>query len=112
LPPARHSASGKIDDAQAFAFAPPAVFELGNATGFDLELLDNANQGHDKLVQARNQLLGMARKDPQLRQVRANGLDDERNTSSTSTGKGQCVWADHYRDQQHVVGGLGLAIRR
>jgi multidrug efflux pump len=67
----------KIDDAQAFAFAPPAVFELGNATGFDLELLDNANQGHDKLMQARNQLLGMARKDPQLRQVRANGLDDE-----------------------------------
>ena len=67
----------KIADAQAFAFAPPAVFELGNATGFDLELLDNANQGHDKLMQARNQLLGMARKDPQLRQVRANGLDDE-----------------------------------
>jgi hydrophobe/amphiphile efflux-1 (HAE1) family protein len=67
----------KIDDAQAFAFAPPAVFELGNATGFDLELLDNANQGHDKLMQARNQLLSLARKDPQLRQVRANGLDDE-----------------------------------
>jgi len=67
----------KIADAQAFAFAPPAVFELGNATGFDLELLDNANQGHDKLMQARNQLLGMARKDPRLRQVRANGLDDE-----------------------------------
>jgi multidrug efflux pump len=67
----------KIDDARAFAFAPPAVFELGNATGFDLELLDNANQGHDKLMEARNQLLGMARKDPQLRQVRANGLDDE-----------------------------------
>jgi multidrug efflux pump len=66
-----------IADAQAFAFAPPAVFELGNATGFDLELLDNANQGHDKLMQARNQLLGMARHDPQLRQVRANGLDDE-----------------------------------
>jgi multidrug efflux pump len=67
----------KIEDAQAFAFAPPAVFELGNATGFDLELLDNANQGHDKLMQARNQLLALARKDPQLRQVRANGLDDE-----------------------------------
>jgi multidrug efflux pump len=67
----------KIDDARAFAFAPPAVFELGNATGFDLELLDNANQGHDKLMQARNQLLDMAHKDPKLRQVRANGLDDE-----------------------------------
>ncbi len=67
----------KIADAQAFAFAPPAALELGNATGFDLELLDRTNQGHDKLIQVRDELLGMARKDPQLQQVRANGLDDE-----------------------------------
>jgi len=67
----------KITDAQAFAFAPPAALELGNATGFDLELVDLANQGHDKLMAARNQLLDLARKDPQLTQVRANGLDDE-----------------------------------
>src|SRR6202795_4095181 len=67
----------KIADAQAVAFAPPAALELGNATGFDLELLDRANQGHDKLMQVRDELLGMARKDPQLQQVRANGLDDE-----------------------------------
>jgi hydrophobe/amphiphile efflux-1 (HAE1) family protein len=67
----------KIADAQAFAFAPPAALELGNATGFDLELLDRTNQGHDKLMQVRDELLGMARKDPQLQQVRANGLDDE-----------------------------------
>jgi multidrug efflux pump len=67
----------KITDAQAFAFAPPAALELGNATGFDLELVDLANQGHGKLMAARNQLLDLARKDPQLTQVRANGLDDE-----------------------------------
>jgi multidrug efflux pump len=70
-------ALGKIADAQAFAFAPPAALELGNATGFDLELVDRANQGHEKLMAARNQLLELARKDPQLTQVRANGLDDE-----------------------------------
>jgi multidrug efflux pump len=70
-------ALGKIADAQAFAFAPPAALELGNATGFDLELVDRANQGHDKLMAARNQLLQLARKDPELTQVRANGLDDE-----------------------------------
>jgi multidrug efflux pump len=70
-------ALGKIADAQAFAFAPPAALELGNATGFDLQLLDRANQGHAKLMAARNQLLELARKDPQLTQVRANGLDDE-----------------------------------
>lgn len=70
-------ALSKITDAQAFAFAPPAALELGNATGFDLELVDRGNQGHEKLMQARNQLLDLARKDPDLTQVRANGLDDE-----------------------------------
>jgi multidrug efflux pump len=72
-----NKALAKIADAQAFAFVPPAALELGNATGFDLELLDRANQGHDKLIAARNQLLELARKDPRLVQVRANGLDDE-----------------------------------
>jgi multidrug efflux pump len=66
-----------IKDAQVFAFAPPAVLELGNATGFDFELLDQANQGHAKLMAARNQILGMAAKDPRLFAVRPNGLNDE-----------------------------------
>ena len=60
-----------------FAFAPPAVLELGNATGFDFELMDEANAGHDKLMAARNQLLGVAAKDPRLIAVRPNGLNDE-----------------------------------
>ena len=67
----------KIKDAMSFAFAPPAVIELGNATGFDLELLDRANLGHTRLMEARNQLLGLAAKDPTLMAVRANGLNDE-----------------------------------
>jgi len=61
---------------QVIAFAPPAAFELGNATGFDLELEDVGNVGHAKLVAARNQLLAMARQDKGLAQVRPNGLDD------------------------------------
>jgi len=61
---------------QIIAFAPPAAFELGNATGFDFELKDIGNVGHVKLVAARNQLLGMARQDKGLAQVRPNGLDD------------------------------------
>jgi multidrug efflux pump len=69
--------SSHIHDAQAFAFAPPAVLELGNATGFDFELVDHANQGHDALIAARNQLLGAAAGNPKLAQVRPNGLDDE-----------------------------------
>jgi multidrug efflux pump len=66
-----------IKDAMAFAFAPPAVLELGNATGFDFELLDRANLGHQALMAARNQLLGRAAQDPTLVAVRPNGLDDE-----------------------------------
>jgi multidrug efflux pump len=68
----------KIKDAMAFAFAPPAAIELGNATGFDLELEDRGNLGHAKLMEARNQFLGLAAKDPAyLFAVRPNGLDDE-----------------------------------
>ena len=67
----------QIKDAQVFAFAPPAVLELGNATGFDFELLDEANAGHDKLMAVRNQLLAEAAKDPRMVAVRANGLNDE-----------------------------------
>jgi multidrug efflux pump len=63
-------------DAMAFAFAPPAVIELGNATGFEFYLQDQAGQGHEALMQARNQFLGMAAKEPTLAGVRPNGLDD------------------------------------
>ncbi|MCF4165718.1 efflux RND transporter permease subunit [Zavarzinia compransoris] len=66
-----------IRDAMVFAFAPPAVIELGNATGFDLQLQDLGGIGHDKLLEARNMLLGMAGQDPRLTQVRPNGQEDE-----------------------------------
>ncbi len=68
---------GELLDAQVFAFAPPAVMELGNATGFNLFLQDNAGVGHEVLMQARNQFLGMANEHPMLMAVRPNGLDDE-----------------------------------
>ena len=46
------------------AFAPPAVLELGNATGFDFELVDRSSLGHETLMQARGQLLQAAKKNP------------------------------------------------
>jgi multidrug efflux pump len=64
-------------EATIVGFAPPAALELGNATGFDLELIDTAGLGHGALMQARNQLLALAAKDPLLAGVRPNGLDDE-----------------------------------
>ncbi|MDR6585895.1 efflux RND transporter permease subunit [Herbaspirillum frisingense] len=63
-------------DAKVFAFAPPAVSELGNATGFDLMLKDEANLGHAALMQARNQLLATLAQDKRLVAVRPNGLED------------------------------------
>jgi len=66
----------KIRNAMVFAFAPPAVFELGQAKGFDFQLLDRGGLGHAKLMEARNKLLGMAAKDPALTKVRPNGLED------------------------------------
>ena len=70
------AAFSKIRDAQVFAFVPPAVQELGNANGFDMELTDTGGVGHDKLIAARNQLLGMAMQDKTLMAVRPNGLED------------------------------------
>ena len=65
-----------LKDAQVFAIVPPSVQELGRASGFDLELEDRGNVGHDGLVAARNQLLGLAARDPLLAGVRPNSLDD------------------------------------
>jgi multidrug efflux pump len=65
-----------IKDGMAFAFSPPAVIELGQANGFDFMLQDRAGLGHEKLMEARNQLLGMAMKNPKLVAVRPNGQDD------------------------------------
>ncbi len=59
-----------------FAFSPPPVTELGMATGFDFQLMDRGGLGHDKLMAARNQLLGMAARDLRLAKVRPNGLED------------------------------------
>jgi multidrug efflux pump len=69
-----HYASYK--DATVLAVNPPSIPELGTASGFDFELTDNAGVGHDALMAARNQLLGMAAKDPSLALVRPNGLSD------------------------------------
>ncbi len=69
-------AFSKFRDGMAFAFSPPAVVELGQANGFDFMLQDRGGIGHEKLMEARNMLLGMAMKNPKLIAVRPNGQDD------------------------------------
>ena len=70
-------ALGAIKDAMVIPFNLPAIIELGNATGFDFELIDQNNLGHDKLTEARNQLFGMIAQHPDtLVGVRPNGMED------------------------------------
>ena len=67
----------QIKDAMVFAFNLPAIVELGTATGFDFQLIDQGGLGHEKLTQARNQLFGMVAQHPDvLTGVRPNGLED------------------------------------
>jgi multidrug efflux pump len=69
-------AFSQVREAMIFAIIPPAVLELGTANGFDLQLQDRAGLGHDALVAARNQFLGMAMQDKRLTAVRPNGMED------------------------------------
>ncbi|WP_028621280.1 efflux RND transporter permease subunit [Pseudomonas sp. Ant30-3] len=66
-----------IKDANVIAIVPPAILEMGNATGFDIFLQDTAGVGHDGLVAARDQFLELAAKEPVLALTRPNGLNDE-----------------------------------
>jgi HAE1 family hydrophobic/amphiphilic exporter-1 len=71
----------QIRGAMVFVFSPPAVMELGTGKGFDFQLLDRGGLGHQKLMEARNMLLGMAMQDaasknPVLTKVRPNGQED------------------------------------
>jgi len=69
-------AFSQIKDAIVFPLNPPPIRELGNATGFTFRLQDRAGLGHEALVAARNQLLGMAAKSKVLAGVRPEGLED------------------------------------
>jgi multidrug efflux pump len=65
-----------IKDAIVFPVNPPAISELGTSSGFDFQLQDLAGLGHERLVDARRQLLEMAAKNPHVTQVRFQGLED------------------------------------
>jgi len=66
----------QLRNARVFAFPPPSVLELGRAGGFDFQLQDRSGLGHDALMAARNQMLGLAAQDPRLVRVRPAGLED------------------------------------
>ena len=65
-----------IKDAIIFPLNPPAIAELGLSTGFDFQLQDLGGLGHEKLMAAKDQLLGMAAQNPDVAALRAQGLED------------------------------------
>ncbi|MCI4662508.1 MAG: efflux RND transporter permease subunit [Neomegalonema sp.] len=69
-------ALSRVQDAMIFPVVPPAVRELGNVSGFDVYLQARGGQSHEELIDARNQLLGMAGQDPSIASMRPNGLQD------------------------------------
>ncbi|EJN02167.1 efflux RND transporter permease subunit [Phyllobacterium sp. YR531] len=69
-------AFSKIKDGRVIALAPPAIQGFGNSAGFDLYVKDEQGAGHEALMQARNQLLGLAGKSPLLSGARPNGQED------------------------------------
>ncbi|MBK5932551.1 HAE1 family hydrophobic/amphiphilic exporter-1/multidrug efflux pump [Rhodovulum imhoffii] len=71
-----YGALSQIRDAMVFPIVPPSVIELGNVSGFDFYLQARDGQPHADLLQARNQLLGMAMQSPLIGSIRPNGLED------------------------------------
>ena len=65
-----------VKDAFIFSLSPPPIPELGVSAGFNLRLQDRSSQGHDALLAARNQLLGMTAQSKVVSGVRPNGLED------------------------------------
>jgi multidrug efflux pump len=82
-----------IRDAFIFPLSPPPIPELGSASGFTFRLQDRGGNGHAALVNARNQLLGMASQSKLLSQVRPDGLED-----------GQQLQIDIDRDKANALG--------
>ncbi|MDT0684213.1 efflux RND transporter permease subunit [Roseicyclus sp. F158] len=69
-------AFSQINDAMVFPIVPPAIPELGNASGFDFYLQARGGQTHDELLQARNGMLGLLAQSPMIASARPNGLED------------------------------------
>ena len=65
-----------VKDAFIFSLSPPPIPELGVSAGFNMRLQDRSSQGHDALLAARNQLLGMTAQSKVVSGVRPNGLED------------------------------------
>ena len=65
-----------IKDGTVYALAPPAIQGFGNTAGFDFFLQDITGAGHERLMQVRDQFLGLAGQSKLLAGTRPNGQED------------------------------------
>ncbi len=86
-------AFSQIRDGQVYALAPPAIQGMGNSNGFDFYLQDVNGAGHAKLIETRNQLLGLAQKSGKLSNTRPNGQEDTPQFSISIDQEKQALWA-------------------
>ena len=70
-------AFANMPEAEIFIMSPPAIMELGNSAGFNMELMDRGGNGHDALLAAKNELLEKAAKRPEVAYARYSGLEDD-----------------------------------
>ena len=112
-PTARSALCPRYRDALIISFIPPAALELGNATGFDLQLVDTGNIGHAKLVEARNMLLGMAMQDKRIVGVRPVSLEDAPQLNvDVDQDKARALGLDIGQINQTISSRLGRLLRQ
>jgi len=66
----------QIKEAMVFTLNPPSIPELGTASGFTFKLEDRGGNGATALLQARNEMLGLAGQSQVLAGVRPEGQED------------------------------------
>ncbi|QCE33262.1 efflux RND transporter permease subunit [Acetobacteraceae bacterium] len=94
--------------ARVFAFSPPAVQELGNATGFDLELVNEGNLTREEFLARRDDILMRAAQDPLLTSVRPNGMEDAAQyVFEVDRGKANAMGVSNEDINDTISGALG-----
>src|SRR3546814_2524789 len=86
----------KFRDAQIFAIAPSGIPGLGQSSGFSFQLQDLGGAGHEELVSAREQLLGLAAGNDKLDSVRYANLEDAPTRSEEHTSELQSLMRISY----------------
>ncbi|GHC36373.1 multidrug efflux RND transporter permease subunit [Alcaligenes pakistanensis] len=84
-----------LPDSMVIAIVPPAISALGNSSGIDMRLEDRGGLGHDALMAAADQLLGLAKQSP---------VFDPQSVRITGLGPGKQIRLEIDRDKAAALG--------